>query len=305
MQITRRIRSILSLIYSIDERLERVQRGLARVEQRQLVDSFSGSLHSVEFQAYSQWGEDGIIQYLINKIDIERKIFVEFGVANYQESNTRFLLVNNNWSGLVIDGSPENIDFIKNDPIYWRYNLKAEQAFIDRDNINSLIEKNGITGDIGLLSVDVDGNDYWIWQVVDGLNPAIIITEYNSLWGPTAKVTTPYDKNFVRSRAHYSNLYYGASIQALTELGKEKGYSLVGSNSAGNNLFFVRNDLLGNIPVVAPEDAWVRSQFRESRDKQGNLTFKDFSERLELVGDMDLIDVTNSKTYRVRDICEQ
>ena len=83
------------------------------------------SLDEVEFQVFSQRGEDGIIQYLISKIDIPNKIFVEFGVENYTESNTRFLLINNNWAGLVIDGSKENVRFIKNDFIYWKYDLTA------------------------------------------------------------------------------------------------------------------------------------------------------------------------------------
>ncbi|MFM6343717.1 MAG: hypothetical protein ACKPFK_01030, partial [Dolichospermum sp.] len=106
-----------------------------------------------EFRAFSQWGEDGIIQFLIRNVPINRKIFVEFGVQNYTESNTRFLLINNNWSGLVIDGGSEEIYYIKNDPIYWQYNLKAVNSFITKDNINQIISDNGIQGEIGLLSV--------------------------------------------------------------------------------------------------------------------------------------------------------
>ena len=120
------------------------------------------SLEEVEFQVFSQRGEDGILQYIINKIEIPNRIFVEFGVENYTESNTRFLLMNNNWSGLVIDGSKANIDFIKNDFIYWKYDITAVESFIDKDNINSLIKNYTSVKDIGLLSVDIDGNDYWV-----------------------------------------------------------------------------------------------------------------------------------------------
>ena len=246
--------------------------------------------------------EDGLIQYLINNIQMEREIFVEFGVEKYTESNTRFLLTNNNWSGLVIDGSEENIEYIKNDPIYWRHNLKAECAFIDKDNINTLIEKNGIVGDIGLLSVDIDGNDYWVWDAINVVNPRIVICEYNSLWGPELPVSTPYASSFFRTKAHFSNLYYGASITALAQLASSKGYSLVGSNMAGNNIFFVRNDLLGNIKVVESKDAWIQSQFKEGRNETGQLSFKDYDARLQQLADMPLVNIADSTQSSVRDL---
>ncbi|MFM6910727.1 MAG: hypothetical protein ACKPKT_25530, partial [Dolichospermum sp.] len=101
--------------------LHKLQETLGRIEARQLETLNSKSIRDNEFRAFSQWGEDGIIQFLIRNVPINRKIFVEFGVQNYTESNTRFLLINNNWSGLVIDGGSEEISYIKNDPIYWQY----------------------------------------------------------------------------------------------------------------------------------------------------------------------------------------
>lgn len=298
----KRIRGIIGLIRSIDLRLQKIQQALGRIENRQLATQSAKGFSEHEFQVYSQWGEDGLIQYLIDRVAIERPIFVEFGVEKYSESNTRFLLVNNNWSGLVIDGSEENIQYIKNDPIYWRHNLKAECAFIDKDNINSLIQKNGISGDIGLLSVDIDGNDYWVWDAINVVHPRIVVCEYNSLWGGKEAVTTPYDKDFFRTSAHCSNLYYGASITAFTELADSKGYSLVGSNKAGNNIFFVRNDLLQNLTVVTPQQAWVESKFRESRDKFGQLTLLSFSDRLAEVADMPVVNLHDGKQYKVGEI---
>src|SRR5436190_6357960 len=98
-----------------------------------------GSIHEIEFQVFSQFGDDGIIQFLVNKLDIPNKTFIEFGVENYRESNTRFLLFNNNWTGYIIDGSKENIDYVKQDLIYWACELHAEAAFITRENINQLL----------------------------------------------------------------------------------------------------------------------------------------------------------------------
>jgi len=302
VRILNRMKNVVKLINSMDDRLQRIQQSLGRLENRQITAQRPSLFNEYEFQTYSQWGEDGLIQYLVNKVAIERPVFVEFGVATYEESNTRFLLTNNNWSGLIIDGSEQNIQHIKMDSIYWQYNLKAECAFIDKENINSLIQDNGISGDIGLLSVDIDGNDYWIWEKINVVNPRIVICEYNSLWGATLAVSTPYDGAFFRTDAHFSNLYYGASIAAFTQLAKTKGYSLIGSNKAGNNIFFVRNDLLGDLEIATPEDAWVQSHFRESMDEFGEFSFLPFSERLNLLAEMPLVNLADGNKYSVEEL---
>jgi hypothetical protein len=277
----------------IDARTQYLQEALGRIEARQLQQSHPSTLQEAEFRVFSQWGEDGILQYLLQKVAISRKIFVEFGVENYTEANTRFLLVNDNWAGLVIDGGQQNIDYIRNDPIYWRHNLKAECSFITRENINDLIRRNGITGDIGLLSVDIDGNDYWVWQAIDGVYPAIVVAEYNARFGPDRAVTTPYDANFVRSTAHHSNIYYGASLAALCLLGREKGYALVGCNSAGNNAFFIQQSLRpASLPELTPQQAYVACQFREARDAQGKLLFLSADEEKKLLDRLPLVDVS-------------
>src|SRR5262249_8704006 len=123
-------------------------------------------LCDAEFQVSSQFGEDGIIQYLIRRADIPHRLrtFIEFGVGDYREANTRFLLINDNWRGLIMDSSGPNIAAVCAWPSYWKYDLTAKQAFIDRANIDDLITKAGFAGEIGLLSIDVDGNDYWIWE---------------------------------------------------------------------------------------------------------------------------------------------
>jgi len=108
-------------------------------------------LNSLEYKVHSQWGDDGIIQYLVKYLDIDNKTFIEFGVEDYLESNTRFLLMNNNWSGLIMDGSENHISKIKNDDIYWKYELIAKRAFITAENINQLISEEEISGRIGLL----------------------------------------------------------------------------------------------------------------------------------------------------------
>ena len=302
MRLLKKIINVLVAIANVPKKLNSIQEAIGRIEARQNSSSNIDKISEAEFKVYSQWGEDGIIQHLIKNVLISKPVFVEFGVETYQESNTRFLLINDNWSGLVLDGSQANIDYIKSDAIFWKYNLKADCAFINRDNINDLISKNGLSGEIGLLSIDIDGNDYWVWEAITVITPCIIVCEYNSLWGSEDAVSTPYDAGFLRNNQHYSNLYYGASIKALNDLAVSKGYTLVAGNSAGNNVFFVRNDLLGTIQPLNIKQAWVQSKFKESRDQQGILTHLGFEERRALLADMPLINVNTGQLIKVRDL---
>lgn len=297
-----KLQQFIALPAAILKKLTNIELALGRIESRQNSCIDSQNINDYEFKVSSQWGEDGIIQHLVKSIEIKNKVFFEFGVEKYTESNTRFLLQNNHWKGLVIDGLDENISYIKNDPIYWKNNLKAECAFVTTDNINQLITKNGINGDIGILSVDVDGNDYWIWKSIDCISPRIVICEYNSHFGDTHRVSVPYDNNFVREKKHHSNIYYGASISALDFLAKKKGYSLVGSNLAGNNVFFVRNDLMKDIKALTPKEAYRVAQFREARDEGGSLTFNDIEHNLKLISDLELINVETEELIKIEQL---
>lgn len=261
-------------------------------------------IKEAEFKVFSQFGEDGILQYLIRKAGIgpELHTFVEFGVETYEEANTRFLLINDNWSGLIIDGSPANIARVRESSIYWRNGLTAIAAFIDADNINQLIGDNGFRGEIGLLSVDIDGNDYWVWDRLDVVNPVIVVAEYNSVFGADHAITVPYDPGFVRSNAHYSHLYWGASLKALSMIADRKGYALVGCNSAGNNAFFVRRDRLNGLKELTPEVAYVESKFKESRDANGQLTFLTGKRRLEEIRAMPVYDVLRGQVVTIAEL---
>jgi hypothetical protein len=295
MKVLRKLREIYNIVQDLPVRLHLMQESIGRIEARQTRGTFDGNLRGAEFRVFSQWGEDGIIQAIIETVRPAVRTFIEFGVHDYRESNTRFLLVNNNWSGLVIDGGQANVDTIRKDPIYWQHNLKAECQFITRDNIDSIFQRCGIAGEIGLLSIDIDGNDYWVWKDLKTVNPAIVIVEYNSRFGADRAVTTPYAPGFVRAEAHYSQIYCGASLKAMWLLAREKGYVLVGCNSAGNNAFFVRRDLL-----VAPlkertvSEAFVASQYREARNQDGNLAFLSAEDEKRLLASLPVVDVEDA-----------
>ncbi|WP_218509598.1 hypothetical protein [Variovorax sp. dw_308] len=245
------------------------------------------SLADVEFKIFSQFGDDGIIQWLIHHLDIPHKTFIEFGVENYRESNTRFLMMNNNWSGFVMDGSERNIVDIVNADYFWKYDLAAKCAFIDRNNVNELVSLSSFDKEVGLLHIDLDGNDYWIWKELTIISPVIVIIEFNSIFGADRAITVPYDKGFQRTEKHHSNLYFGASLSAVHNLAERKGYSFIGCNSAGNNAYFVRKDKLnGVVGERALKNGYVACKFRESRNEVGDLTFVSGYNRTALIRGM-------------------
>jgi hypothetical protein len=264
----------------------------------------AANFRDVGFKVFSQCDEDGIIQYLINKLPIENETFIELGVENYEESNTRFLMLNNNWQGMVLDGCGADIGAIQRDPIYWQFDLQAKAAWITRENINALLPQSGFSRDVGLLSIDIDGNDYWIWEAIQSIKPRIVIVEYNGLF-KLAPVAVPYRDDFHRTSAHYSNLYYGSSLAALDYLAKKKGYILIGSNCWGHNAFFVRSDVAGDFKSLKPQEAYVSSKFREARDRSGRLTYTRGDERLKLIEQLPVVNVVTGETGPLKDFVKQ
>jgi len=285
------MKSAFQNIWRITERLDelKINQGLmlsALNETRK-----STNLTDYEFKVFSQWGEDGIIQYLSKAIEMKHKTFIEFGVESFMEANCRFLLMKDNWNGYVIDASSSNIANLKKSYFYWKYQIEAVDAFVTKDNINDLLAKSGFDEDVGILSIDVDGNDYFILDAIDTVRPRILICEYNAVFG-ARRISVPYDPNFCRTRKHYSNLYWGASLSAITFLANRKGYSLVGTNSSACNAFFVRDDLLNEkVKVLTAEKAFSPSTIRQSRDKQGNLSYLAGADRLKAIRGLRVVNV--------------
>jgi hypothetical protein len=252
----------------------------------------STRLTDYEFKVFSQWGEDGIIQHLLDVVEIKDRTFIEFGVEDFYESNCRFLMMNDNFSGFVMDGSAENAAACKKSYFYWKHALHMKQAFITRDNINELLAESGFGPDLAILSIDLDGVDYWVTEQIRGFTPRILIHEYNALFGGERKISVPYDPSFQRGEKHFSHIYWGASLGALTYLANKRGYTLVGTNSARCNAFYVRNDLMNDkLQALSSQQAYEPSCFRESRDAAGNLTYVSGNDRQKLIAGMPVINV--------------
>ncbi len=257
------------------------------------------TLADVEFRVTSQWGEDGIIEWLCHQLPNIDRSFVEFGVENYGEANTRFLLQNRGWRGLIIDGNPAHMEHVRSETLHWMFDIVAHSAFITADNINEIITDNGFAGDIGILSVDIDGNDYWVLKAIDCVNPAILITEINGVLGDRHAITIPYDPSFERMNAHHSGQYFGASIKAMILLAKERGFSFVGTNSNGVNAFFVRDDLAG--PVLSSIEevkAWP-ARHRDSRDANGKLCYTRGVAKAEQIKSLPVVDLATGEERNI------
>ena len=229
------------------------------------------NINKFGIKIYSQNNEDGIILYIFKHIGIKTKKFVEIGVENGTECNTTNLLKNFNWKGIQIEGSKKlyNDAKIQLKKILEkkRNNLKLLNIFVTKKNINQILKKN-CGKEIDLLSIDVDGNDFWIWKAINYVKPRLVIVEYNSFFGSNISATIKYNSKF--SWDHRNNKsYYGASLKALEKLGKQKKYILVGVDKNGVNAFFVRNDLAKyiNLKSKKTEEIFLDNK-REIRNKE-------------------------------------
>lgn len=200
-------------------------------------------LNRFEFQAFSQFGEDGIIQEIFRRIGTTNRYFVEFGVETGVETNTTYLLYQG-WKGLWIDGSEDNIHSINQhfSGVIAKNNLTAIQGFITAENIEELFRKGNVPAEFDLLSVDIDRNDYYVWEAIMNHSPRVVIIEYNSIFRPGCHFVVDYDPNAMWDGT--SNT--GASLEALYQLGLKKGYKLVASSFSGVNAFFIREDLVAD-----------------------------------------------------------
>ncbi len=217
---------------------------------------FQRRIAFIERKEFSQNGEDGIIHAIFAMIGTTNKYFVEFGVEDGIECNTHYLSTYKGWKGLLMDGSNEN-------PY-----LNLHKEFITAENIEELFKKYDVPSEPDLLSIDIDGNDYWIWKAITQYKPRVVIMEYNACFPWNESKTIPYKSDFQWDKTDY----YGATLQAMVKLGNEKGYTLVATDRNGVNAFFVRNDALRGIHVREPERLYHPASFK---GKVGNVHPRD------------------------------
>lgn len=249
-------------------------------------------INSNEKKIYSQNGEDGIIEYIFSKVGTTNKFSVEFGVGNGFECNTIYLLEKKGWKGLMMDyGADQELNW--NDVIRkaWTYrnlgitkNIKKYTSFskkvlnrkkrslnfkldiksekVTAENIQNLFEKYHVPKFFDLLSIDIDYNDYWVWNAIEDYVPRVVVIEFNSSIPPNESRVVPYDPE---ARWDGTN-YFGASLLALKKLGEKKGYTLVGCDNNGVNAFFCKNVVISKFDIKDIQELYRSPQYGEKID---------------------------------------
>ncbi|WP_369140030.1 hypothetical protein [Modestobacter versicolor] len=245
----------------------RRHRGLDKAAQLQLALTYREliaagrplpSFADAELRFYSQNGEDGIVQLLLAAVGAETRKTVELCAGDGIECNSANLIVTHGWTGLLVDGGEELVTkgrrFYEDGADTWYWPPTLLRSWVTRDNVNQLVTDAGFAGDIDVLTIDLDGVDYWIWEALDCVRSRVVIVEYNAGWGPEEAMTVPYSDSFAWEMG---SQYFGASLGAMVKLAASKGYRFVGTNSYAFNAFFVREDLgLPALPTADPADVF-------------------------------------------------
>ena len=266
------------------------------------------NLNEVDFKVFSQNGEDGIIDYLLFSLQIEKPKFIEIGVGDYYESNTRFLFERSSGDGLIIDIIDNFQKRVEKNIRLWKGNLKILNRKIDSGNILSTLKEFNFFDNIDLFSIDVDGIDYWILEKMPKKFCKLIVAEYNPYFGSNLEISVPNDKNFDRSKYHHSNLCFGASLKSIINLLDRKGFVFLGTNLFKNNAFFVNSDFKDNLFLEIPNNnelnSFTNASFRESRDINNKLNFIDPKDILNEIKKCKVVDLSSSenKVKKIEDL---
>lgn len=261
------------LILKIKDRLSPT----VQIQQRQQYlqyqkDAKTGSLPKLAetgFRVFSQFEEDGKLLFIFSILGMTNKTFVEIGSDDGINSNCSNLAFHFGWYGLFIDGNANAIErgrhFYAKYPHSYMYQPKFLLSKVNKENINDLLKLEGFKGEVGLLSIDIDGFDYWVWDALEQVSPQVVIIETHNEFG-MHNIVVPYDKDYSYPGKH--PIYHGASPVAMTKLANKKGYRLVGANELGFNFIFVKNGLADElIPEVSVESCLQHPSVKEDYRK--------------------------------------
>jgi len=257
------------------------------------------ALWEAEVRIFSQWGEDGILTYLLDSIGITKPRILEIGAGNFEECNSRFQAEFRNASVYAVDLRSDLKSNCESLDVFWRSIIIPVNDFITPDNINfHLKSASTLLGGVDIFSLDVDGNDYWILLEANLSDISLVVCEYNPLFGSTKSVTVPREDKFSREEKHYSWLYYGMSLPASISLMENKGFTFCGSNLAGNNAFFIKNELVNLLSIELPSTKnlarFTDWRVREARDIEGRLNYLFGDERGSLIKSLKVLEIKSN-----------
>lgn len=257
--------------YKVKHRLSSVARDhqakLLELYQNQKEKGTTPPISETGLQLFSQFEEDGKVLFALAMIGMTNKTFIEFGSDDGINSNSANFYYHHDFTGLFMDGNEKALDrgryFFKRHGNPLAKTPVFKHAMITAENINELIESAGFKGEIGLLSIDIDGNDYWVWKALTVVEPQVVIIETHNEFGLN-DIIVPYDPNYFYPGKHPT--YHGASPVAMTKLAKHKGYRLVGSNELGFNFIYVKNGLAEKeLPEVSVESLLQHPSNKEAQ----------------------------------------
>lgn len=262
------------------------------------------NINEAEEKIFSQNGEDGIIDYILEISNIKNPKFIEIGVEDYIESNTRLLYHIRDSHGLIVDQTIDINKLSKNLDI-WKGRIKVIKKAVNPNNINQIINENYFNKNLDLFSIDIDGLDYWVIKELPVDFSKICIAEYNPLFGSELEITVPNIENFNRTNYHYSNLCWGVSLKGLISIMSKKNFVFLGTNNLKNNAFFINKDskdlfkkIISNVNLSL--DKHVNHKFQESRDEKGNLTYLSRDEQIKKIADCYVVNIKKSLEDKVK-----
>ena len=272
-------------------------------EMRQYYSSIK-HLSDADYKVFSQTGEDGIIDYLLYSLNIKVPKFVEIGIGDYQESNTRYIFEKNCCRGMIIDKNRNLKNKVAKVVKLWKGDLTIIETTVTSENIVDILFSNSFGNNLDILSLDVDGIDYWIIEALSEEFSKIVVVEYNSIFGPNLEVTIPNLKNFDRKKYHYSYLCYGASLKALIKLMNKKKFVFVGTSIACHNAFFILESEVKELNLILPDTndltKYTTSYLSDSRSIDGKLNYLSGKQKLKEIENCEVIDLSDPEKKLIK-----
>lgn len=252
MHSARKFRNVLYKLNNVEFDNEAIYQQM----QRQILSQYSvarqqniipyASIKDAGFRAYSQFEEDGIILYILGMIGFESRKVVEMCCGIGRECMAANLILNHGFQGYLFDGSIDNVNaarsFFRSKKDMMLGNPEIAHAWITMENVNSLLEDVGCTGEVDLFSLDIDGNDYWIWKAIEVIRPRLLVFETHCNIPSDLSLTSPYRPDFdAWSQQGAERDFRSVSLLAMTKLCRQKGYRLIGGHRHGFNAFYLRD----------------------------------------------------------------
>lgn len=261
-------------------------------------------LSDLDYKIFSQNGEDGILDYLLYQLKIEKPKFIEIGVGDYTESNTRFIFDRCSPKGTIVDCLEGLEEKVKKKINLWKGDLKIVNTFVNSQNIIEIMRNTNCLNNLDIFSLDIDGIDYWILKELPKNFSKIVVVEFNPIFGKNLEVSVPNLNNFERKKYHYSHLCFGMSLKAAIKIMNEKNFYFIGTNLLRNNAFFIsknydKDEYFRNLNINNIENS-TDANFTESRNIEGNLNYLNYEKRLNEILDCKVVDLSNNLNSPVK-----